>query len=140
MSLADQLETLGRALGERELAHAAAIEHATQRSKEIHAKVQAGLDGFHSGCREGGAPQLLVDLSTSRTDDKHLHSVQFDLSRGRFRMIVTVKSKGEVTLVGPFKAGKQEGPCRSIPLDDDVAIDLGLSEVLAGFLADAFAP
>ena len=55
-------------------------------------------------------------------------------------MIVTVKSKGEVTLVGPFKAGKQEGPCRSIALDDDPAIDESLSLVLGEFLELAFAP
>jgi hypothetical protein len=140
MTLAERLEAQGKQLGEREAANAAAIAHATERSQQIHARVRAGLDGFHAGCKAGGAPRLVVDLSPPRVDDKHLHAVQFDLSRGRYRMIVTVKSKGEVTLVGPFKAGKQEGPCRSIPLADDAAIDEGLGEVLSDFLAEAFKP
>ena len=66
--------------------------------------------------------------------------MQFDLARGRHRVIVTVKIVGEVTIVGPFKAGKPEGPCKSIALADDEAIDTALSLVLSDFLEAAFAP
>jgi hypothetical protein len=48
-----------------------------------------------------------------RTDDKHLRSVEFELSRGRYRAIVTAKSRGDVTFVGPFRTGKTEGPARA---------------------------
>ncbi|MBW2291881.1 MAG: hypothetical protein JRG89_10620 [Deltaproteobacteria bacterium] len=140
MALAEQLEQMGKQLAERETTHAAKLAQIHQRAVELHERVRVGLEGFHRGSREAGAPHLAVELSAPRIDDKHLHSVQFDLARGRHRVIVTLKSKGEVTLVGPFKAGKQEGPCNSIALDDDPAIDAGLAEVLAEFLEVAFAP
>ncbi len=138
MALAAQLEKLGKSLGEREGVHAQRLEHVRERASELYERVRLGLEGFHRGSREAGAPHLVVELSAPRIDDKRIRSVQFDLSRGCHRMIVTAKSKGEVTLVGPFKVGKQEGPCKRIPLDDDAAIDAALGEVLAEFLDTAF--
>ena len=140
MALADQLEQMGKRLAERETAHAAKLEQVRQRAVELHERVRVGLEGFHRGSREAGAPHLSVELSPPRIDDKHIHSFQFDLARGRHRVLVTVKSKGKVTLVGPFRTGKQEGPCNSFALDDDAAIDAGLAEVLAEFLEVAFEP
>ena len=140
MALIDELEEIGRRLGARETAQGEQRERVQKRATELFERVQRGLDGFHRGMSDAGASHLAVDLSKPRIDDKHLHSMQFDLARGRHRLIVTVKSKGEVTLVGPFKAGKQEGPCKSIPLDDDQAIDAGLSLVLSEFLEQAFSP
>jgi hypothetical protein len=140
MSLSDQLKALGSQLGEREAAHRSDLERANERAREFHSRVRAGLDGFHEGCRASGAEQLKIELSQPRIDDKRVHAVQFDVSRGRHFLIVTAKSKGEVTLVGPFKEGKPEGPCRSLPIDDDAAIDLALAEVLGAFIAEAFTP
>ena len=140
MALADQLEEIGRRLGTRESAQAKELERIKRRAQELHARVQAGLEGFRRGTLEAGAAHLAVTLSDPRIDDKHFHSVQFDLTRGRHRVVITTKSKGEVTLVGPFKAGKQEGPCTSISLDDDDAIDAALVEVLSEFLETAFTP
>ena len=84
--------------------------------------------------------QLAVQVSDPRVDDKHLHAVQFDITRGRHQVIVTAKCKGVVTLVGPFKQGDEEGPCRRIDLEDDAAIEAGLEVVLLAFLEAAFAP
>lgn len=140
MSLDEELEEIGRRFGAREVAQRALLEHIRARSGALHARVKSGLEGFHRGGREAGAVHLEVELSEPRIDDKHLHSVQFDLARGRHRLIVTAKAKGEVTLVGPFKTGKQEGPCKSIALDDDRAIDEALSHALCEFLEAAFAP
>lgn len=140
MVLADQLEEIGRRLGARESARAEQFEQIHRRSSVLHERVRDGLEGFYRGCRDAGAPHLAVELSQPRIDDKHLHSVQFDLTRGRHRMIVTVKSKGKVTLVGPFKVGKEEGPCKSFAVDDDRAIDEGLSLLLSEFLEFAFVP
>ena len=41
--------------------------------------------------------------------------MQFDLRRGRHAAIVTVKSRGDVTLVGPFRAGKVEKDSEAFP-------------------------
>ncbi|MCP4035396.1 MAG: hypothetical protein GY733_00540 [bacterium] len=138
MSLAAKMEQIGARLAEREAGVADQMERVWKRAREIRMRVDAGLEGFRRGA--GDLAQLAVTLSEPRLDEKRLHAVQFDVARGRHRVIVTVKSKGVVTLVGPFKDGSQEGPCKRIDLDDDAAIDAGLEEVLAAFLEDAFAP
>ncbi|MDX1648477.1 MAG: hypothetical protein R3263_01360, partial [Myxococcota bacterium] len=66
--------------------------------------------------------------------------VEFALSRGRMRAIVTLKSRGEVTLVGPFKAGGKEGPCRSFPFDAGEELDAALGGFLEAFLREAATP
>jgi hypothetical protein len=89
---------------------------------------------------EHEAPQLTVSLSEPRVDDKHLHAVQFELARGRHRAIVTVKSRGEVTLVGPFRSGKTEGPCRSFPTQAEDEIQAALGDFLVEFIEEAASP
>ena len=75
-----------------------------------------------------------------RADDKHLRAVQFDLTRGRYRAIVTARSRGEVTLVGPFHAGKTEGPCLTFPLDAGDDLRAALASFLERFLEEAATP
>ena len=140
MSLSDELAQVGTRLAARESEIASRLGETRARANQIHGKVSVGLEGFHRAARDAGAPHLEVVLSDPRTDDKHLHSVQFDVTRGRHQVIVTVKSKGAITLVGPFKQGKDEGPCKRIDLDDDAGIDAGLAAVLAEFLENAFTP
>ncbi|MDP6981051.1 MAG: hypothetical protein QF570_21020 [Myxococcota bacterium] len=135
--MSERLEGIGAGLREREEAEREKLEYAWKRAGEIHGRVEAGLAGFARGA--GGVEHLAVELSAPRRDDKHFHAVQFDVSRGRHRVIATVKTKGVVTLVGPFKDGDTEGPCKRIDLDDDAAIDAGLEAVLADFLDTAFA-
>ena len=61
---------------------------------------------------------------------------------------ITVKSKGEVTLVGPFRAGKNEGPCQSFAFEvggtsgaqDDGELESALGDFLERFLEEAAAP
>ena len=53
---------------------------------------------------------------------------------------MTVKSRGDVTLVGPFHAGKPEKPCRSLALDSDAEIDEALGDFLGKFLEEATHP
>jgi hypothetical protein len=53
---------------------------------------------------------------------------------------VTVKSRGEVTLVGPFRSGKEEGPCRSFPMDAELEISAALGDFLERFLDQAATP
>ncbi|MDH3213476.1 MAG: hypothetical protein OEM05_13415 [Myxococcales bacterium] len=128
--LGDRLEALGRALGAREAAHSAGLAEARACAETLRAQIAAALERFHGAVGEAGAPHLRVALSEIRPDDKHLRAVEFDLCRGRHRAIVTVKSRGEVTLVGPFRTGKNEGPCLTFPL----AAGDELAEAIATFL------
>ena len=98
------------------------------------------LAGFHEAATRAGAPHLAVELSPVRVDDKHLRSVEFDLCRGRYRAIVTAKSRGDVTLVGPFRSGKTEGPCKSFPMDAQDELRGALADFLERFLEEAATP
>ena len=103
-------------------------------------EVDAALSEFHAAVAEAGAPHLRVELSEIRLDDKHLRAVEFDLARGRHRAIVVAKAKGEITLVGPFKQGKVEGPCLSFPFDARDDIQRALGDFLERFLEEAATP
>ncbi|HEY8120140.1 MAG TPA: hypothetical protein VII78_02385 [Myxococcota bacterium] len=139
-SLSDRMARLGKALGEREGEHREAVSEAWRRAQSLRAEVGAALDAFNGAAARAGAAQLAVQLGTTRTDDKHLRAVQFDLARGRSRAVVTVKSRGEITLVGPFHAGKAEGPCKSFPYGADDEIRAALGDFLEKFLAEAASP
>jgi hypothetical protein len=138
--LRSRMSALGRDLAERESAHAEGLARAREAAERLHAVLADALAAFHEAARAGGAPQLEVVLGPPRPDDKHLRAVQFDLRRGRHAAIVTVKSRGEVTLVGPFRQGKDEGGCKTFPLDAEGEIEAALGEFLSRFLAEAATP
>jgi len=138
--LRQRLEAVGRRLGAREAEHAGALAEARSRAEKLRARVADALDGFHAGARASGAPHLEVELSEIRVDDKHVRAVQFELARGRQRAVVTVKSRGEVTLVGPFQAGKNEGPCATFPVGAQEEVARALGDFLERFLEVAAAP
>jgi hypothetical protein len=131
---------LGQELGAREAEHRESIAEAWRRAQSLRGEVGAALEAFASAAARAGASQLAVQLGDTRTDDKHLRAVQFDLARGRSRAVVTVKSRGEITLVGPFHAGKAEGPCKSFPYDADDELRAALGEFLEKFLTEAASP
>lgn len=139
MSLNERVEALARAVAERETAHAAALARARARATALRARVLPAIETFN---RIVGAasPDLAVSVTPLRTDDKHAHAVEFDLERGRTRAVVTAKSKGQVTLVGPFRIGKEEGPCRSFAFEAEDEIDAALADFVERFLEAATTP
>ena len=135
-----RLAAVGKRLGAREAEHRPALDEAWERAASLHRAVEQGLTAFHAALREQGADHLEVALGPPRLDEKHARSVQFDLRRGRHAGIVTVKSRGEVTLVGPFRTGKNEGPCLSFPFDAGGELDKALGDFLERFLEEAASP
>jgi hypothetical protein len=138
--LDERLEQLGVEIGQREAPHAVALDAARLRAESLQASVAGAISRFNDAVAEQGARQMRVTVSPVRPDDKHLRSFEFELFRGRHRAIVTVKSRAEVTLVGPFRTGKAEGPCRSFPLAPSAEFDQALCEFLASFVEDAATP
>src|SRR5208283_3121189 len=104
--LRQRLEEIGRQVGREEALH---------RADALRTVVAEALQGFHAAAAASGAPHLRIELGPTRLDDKHVRAVEFEIRRGRHLGIVTVKSRGEITLVGPFHAGKKEGPCMTFP-------------------------
>jgi hypothetical protein len=138
--LGARLEALGRELGAREAAFQDELARARAVAEKLRGRIEEGLGRFQRAAAAAGAPHLSAAVSEPRVDDKHVRAVQLDLSRGRYRAIVTVKARGEVTLVGPFQAGKTEGPCRSFPIDSAAEIDTALASFLESFLEQAATP
>ncbi len=140
MGLGERLEALGRELGGREAAFAEGLQKARVRAEELRSDVADALARFQAAAEKAGASYLTLDVSPVRVDDKHVRACEFELSRGRYRAIVTVKSRGEVTLVGPFRAGKEEGPCRSFPVAPSDEFAAAFEGFLASFVEDAASP
>jgi hypothetical protein len=139
-SLRDRLRELGRELSAREAEHGAALAEAQRQAASLRGEVVEALAGWQQAVEAGGTPQLAVRIGELRPDDKHVRAVEFDLTRGRHRAIVTVKARGDVTLVGPFHAGKTEGPCKSFPFSAEEEIRKALGDFLERFLSEAATP
>jgi hypothetical protein len=124
----------------REAEHADALAEAWREARRVHAWVADALDGLHAALSEHGSPHLRIELGEPRLDEKHVRAVQFELTRGRTVALVTVKSRGDVTLVGPFRAGKTEGPCQSVAWTEGSALETALQSFLERFLEEAMTP
>ena len=140
VDLGARLEALGQTLGAREVEHREGLQRARSRIEQLRGRIEVALERFHRAAAKAGAPHLRVLLGEIRTDEKHLRAVEFDLRRGRYRAIVTAKSRGEVTLVGPFRVGKNEGPCRTFALESDAELSDALATFLESFLGEASTP
>ena len=139
--LRERLARVGESIGRREANHGEALETARKKAAELHAVVTDGIGAYRQAVEAAGASHLAaVQVSEPRLDDKHVRAVEFSLERGRYRAIVTVKSKGEVTLVGPFRAGKAEGPCKSFPFEAEPELSAALGGFLEEFLEEAATP
>ncbi|MGI9589996.1 MAG: hypothetical protein ACR2P8_01405 [Myxococcota bacterium] len=135
-----RLEALGRELGQREAEHRDALERARGFAEKLRGQVADALERFHSASAAAGAPHLRVELSPIRIDDKHLRAIEFNLVRGRHKAVVVAKARGDVTLVGPFHIGKNEGPCKSFPMESESELQQALGDFLARFVEEAAAP
>ena len=138
--LRTRLAAAGSLLGAREAAHRSAVEDAQKRCEVLRALVADAVEAFHAAAAAAGAPHLRIEVTPVRLDDKHVRAIAFEVRRGRHAGVVTVKSRGEVTLVGPFRSGKTEGPCRTFPWDARDDIDQSLGDFLLRFLEEAATP
>ena len=138
--LHERLVALAEALAEREAEHAAALEQAFALARRLRGRVAGAIDALHGVLAARGLTHLRIAIGEPRLDEKHIRAVQFELSRGRTIALVSVKSRGEVTLVGPFKAGKTEGPCEAVPWEHAGTIDAALAEFLERFVEQATTP
>lgn len=139
-SLRERMAAAGRAIGARESQHSAALDVARRDCAVWHERVRAAIDAFHAEASASGAPHLRLEVGEPRLDEKHVRAMEFEIRRGRHVGLVIVKAKGELTLVGPFRTGKTEGPCRSLPRDADADIAAALGEFLERFVEEATTP
>ncbi|MBW2240870.1 MAG: hypothetical protein JRH01_02705 [Deltaproteobacteria bacterium] len=136
--LRERLAAKGVALAQREEEHKGGLDEARKRADVLRTRVDEGLEGYAQAIV--GAPHLQVTLGPVHPDEKHVRAVEFQVARGRFRGLFIVKAKGELTLVGPFRSGRTEGPCQSFPWDANTEIDEAVAVFLESFLEEATAP
>ena len=77
------------------------------------------VEAFRERAAEIGAPYLgNLEVSEVEPDEKHVDCVQFSVRRGRLEVLCIgiAREPAKVRLVGPFKRGKEEGPCADAPL------------------------
>lgn len=139
MSLNERMKALAQDVVIREARHADDMLRAAEKLDTLHAAVASAIEAFNSEVGDS-VPHLRIEVSDPRIDDKHLHAHEFELVRGRHRALVIAKSKAEITLVGPFKTGKNEGPCRTFPFGAEGDLDDALADFLERFLEEATAP
>ncbi len=143
-ALRTRLFRLGQRIAEREAPQVEALAQARVRAQELHRAVAAGLKSFCDALQasgDGGLKQLAdIELGAPRLDQKHVRAIEFELRRGRVCAIVTVKSRAEVALVGPFRSGKAEGPCKRFPFAAKAEIETALADFLEAFLEEAMTP
>jgi len=139
LNLNERIEAIAEDVAKREESHSEAMAQARTKAGELHGVVSTAIERFNDTV-SNRVPELHIDVSAPRIDDKHIHAVEFELGRGRHRAVVTVKSKGEVTLVGPFRTGKKEGPCRSFPVAASDDIEDAMGDFLERFLQEAVSP
>ena len=121
-------------------AHAEALSAARANADELYSHVAKALEHYHAAVEASGAEHLRVELTPPRLDEKHVRSYEFDLRRGRHRGLFVLKSRGELMLVGPFRTGKAEGPCRSFPIEASAEIESALVQFVSSFLEEAATP
>jgi hypothetical protein len=90
------------------------VREAAVRLREVAAEA---VDAFRRTVHAEGAQHLAdVEVSSVEPDEKHVDCVQVRIQRGRWEALVVAKAGGKVTLVGPFRRGKTEQPCRDFEL------------------------
>lgn len=140
VELDERMAELGRELGSREATHAENLDAAWEKARALHARVETALSHFHAAAADAGSSHLRIELGEPKLDAKHVRAVEFDFRRGRIRAIVVAKSRGDVTLVGPFAMGKAEGPCCSVDFGAEAELEEALEDLMVRFLDAAVVP
>jgi hypothetical protein len=133
----ERFEELARELTRRDRELAEFLPRAHDALAALRECAQGHVAAFVATVRRGGAPHLAeLVVGPVEADEKHVDCVQFKVQRGRWEIVCVAKPRGVVTLVGPYRRGKAEQPCRDYPLPSEAAED-GLEELLLQLIRQA---
>lgn len=116
---AQRFRNLADELAARDPGLAGRLREVRDAARVLRELAFEAVESFRERAAEIGAPYLgNLEVSPVEPDEKHVSCVQFRVSRGRLELlcIAIAEGAGKVRLVGPFKRGKQEGPCAEAPL------------------------
>jgi hypothetical protein len=136
---AGRFRTLAEELAAREPDLARRLARTREAASALRESAAQAVEAFRSRATELGAAHLgHITVSPLEPDEKHVDAIQFRISRGRLELLCVAIARGEgkVRVVGPFKRGKQEGPCAEAGLTGP-EIESLLEERLAALVREA---
>ena len=114
-----RFKRLADELASRDPGLTARLRDVRDAARELREQAFEAVEAFRERAAEIGAPYLgNLEVSPVEPDEKHVDCVQFRVARGRIELlcIAIAEGTGKMRLVGPFKRGKEEGPCADAPL------------------------
>jgi hypothetical protein len=134
-----RFEELAAELCARDRDLAVALRHAREHLGALREQARTQVAAFVAAVHREGSHHL-ADLAVGplEPDEKHVDCLQFKVRRGRWEIVAVAKPKGTVTLVGPYRLGKPERPCRDHTLPSEEAQG-GLAELLLALIREASA-
>ena len=126
-------------LAERDPGLAVRLRDARDAARVLRDAAFEAVEAYRRRASEIGAAYLgNIEVSGVEPDEKHIDAVQFRVTRGRFEVICVAiaRAEGKMRVVGPFKRGKEEGPCAEAPLRGSEVENL-LEERLAALVREA---
>ena len=136
---AGRFRKLAEELATRDPGLPARLREAREAARDLRELAFQAVEAFRERAAELGAPYLgNVEVSGVEPDEKHVDCVQFRVARGRTELlcIAIASGAGKVRLVGPFKRGKEEGPCADAPLRGP-AVEHALEDRIERLLREA---
>ncbi len=126
----ERLEQLARELAARDVGLTTTLQEVRETAEQLRGRAHALVEAFKQAARDSDAPHLAhLEVGPVGPDDRHVGCIQFRVARGRWEVVCVGKTKGEVTLVGPFRRGKPEKPCADYPLRG-AEVERALEELL----------
>jgi hypothetical protein len=134
-----RFEELAGELGARDRDLAEPLRVARAELDRLRQSACEHVAAFVAAVQRAGAPHLAqVSVGPVEPDEKHVDCWQFKVQRGRWEIVCVAKPRGVVTLVGPYRSGKPEHPCRDYPLPSEAAQG-GLVDLLLDLIRQASA-
>ncbi len=134
-----RFEQLAATLADRDRDVSESLGSVRPALEALRGQALGDIEAFVRVAREhGGAHLTDVAVGPVEWDEKHVDCLQFKVARGRWELTCVGKSRGVVTLVGPYRRGKPEKPCAEFPLPGREA-DAALEDRLLSLLREASA-
>ena len=130
---------LAEELAERDPGLGLRLRDVRDAARTLRAVAFDAVEAFRQRASEIGAGYLgNIEVSAVEPYEKHLDAVQFRISRGRLELLCVAIARGEgkMRVVGPFKRGKDEGPCAEASLRGP-DVEILLEERIASLLREA---
>jgi hypothetical protein len=134
-----RFEQLAAALADRDRDVSTSLGSVRPALEALRSCALDAIQAFVRSAREhGGAHLTDVGVGPVEPDEKHVDCLQFQVMRGRWKLTCVGKTRGVVTVVGPFRHGEPEKPCAEFPLPSAEA-EAGLEDRLLALLREASA-